>query len=119
VKKVVRYYGTHRTGDLLCRSWLDGTQAFYAGRSNIGWTKAWRCPGEPIPKNIVVDLDRDAAALIALWLQIYGGDPIPARVEASPATATLAAAMVTQLRSEFKESANPCPMSNCQGDWGG
>jgi hypothetical protein len=62
---------------------------------------------EPIRKDIVVDLDRDAAALIALWLQIYGGDPIPARVEASPATAALAAAMVTQLRSEFKESANP------------
>lgn len=59
-----------------------------------------------IPKEIVVDLDRDAAALIALWLQIYGGDPIPAQVEASSVTAMLAAAMVAQLRSEFAESAN-------------
>jgi hypothetical protein len=60
-----------------------------------------------IQQDIVVDLDRDAAALIALWLQIWGGDPIPARVEASPATAALAAAMVTQLRSEFREPASP------------
>lgn len=62
-----------------------------------------------IPKEIVVDLDRDAAALIALWLQIYGGDPIPAQVEASPTTAMLAGAMVAQLRSEFAESAKLLP----------
>jgi hypothetical protein len=70
---------------------------------------AWRCLVTAIPKEIVVDLDRDAAALIALWLQIYGGDPIPAQVEASPATATLAAAMVAQLRSEFAQSTKPLP----------
>jgi hypothetical protein len=64
-----------------------------------------------IPTEIIADLDRDAAALIALWIEIYGGggDPIPAQVEASPATAALAAAMVAQLRSEFTQSTGPLP----------
>jgi hypothetical protein len=55
----------------------------------------------------IVDLQRDAAALIALWLLIHDGDPPPEQVEPSAATAVLAAAMVTQLRSEFSESTKP------------
>jgi hypothetical protein len=70
---------------------------------------AWRCPVNRIPTEIIADLDRDAAALIALWIEIYGGDPIPAQVEASPATAALAAAMVAQLRSEFTQSTGSLP----------
>jgi len=46
-------------------------------------------------------LDRDASALIALWLQIYGGDPIPARTEVSPAAGLAATALVTQLSAEL------------------
>jgi hypothetical protein len=61
----------------------------------------------PIPREIVADLERDAAALIALWLLIHDGDPPPQQVEPGTATAALAAAMVVQLRSEFTASANP------------
>jgi len=57
-------------------------------------------------------LDRDAAALIALWLQIYGGDPPPGQVEVSPATSMLAAAMVTQLSTEYRASV--APLTNAQ-----
>jgi hypothetical protein len=58
----------------------------------------------PIPTEIV-DLERDAGALIALWLLIHDGDPPPQEVEPGAATAALAAAMVMQLRSEFAASA--------------
>jgi hypothetical protein len=61
------------------------------------------------PGSFIADLDRDAAALIALWIEIYDGDPILAQVEVSPATAALAAAMVAQLRSEFTQSTGPLP----------
>ena len=50
-------------------------------------------------------LERDAAALIALWLQIYGGDPPPQEVIVSPALGMVATAIVTQLRGEFGASA--------------
>ncbi|HUA31587.1 MAG TPA: hypothetical protein VMC03_22100 [Streptosporangiaceae bacterium] len=46
-------------------------------------------------------LNRDAAALIALWLQIYGGDPPPQNTEISPAAGLVAAALVTQLTAEL------------------
>jgi hypothetical protein len=46
-------------------------------------------------------LNRDAAALIALWLQIYGGDPPPQQTEVSPASGLIAAALVTQLTAEL------------------
>jgi hypothetical protein len=61
---------------------------------------------EPIRRGILLDLERDAAVLIGIWLRIHGGDPPPAQVELSPAAAVLAAAMVAQLRSEFSESAS-------------
>jgi hypothetical protein len=56
---------------------------------------------------IFAELDRDAAALIALWFQINGGDPPPEPVEVSPVTAMVATAMVAQLRSEFGPSTAP------------
>jgi hypothetical protein len=46
-------------------------------------------------------LNRDAAALIALWLQIYGGDPPPQTTEVSAASGLIAAALVTQLTAEL------------------
>jgi hypothetical protein len=57
---------------------------------------------EPTSRVVFADLDRDAAALIALWLQIHGGDPLPEPVGISPAAAMIATAMVAQLRSELK-----------------
>jgi hypothetical protein len=60
-----------------------------------------------ISREIFVDLERDVAAFIALWLLIHDGDPPPEQVGPSAATAALAAAMVIQLRSEFTESAKP------------
>jgi len=64
---------------------------------------------EPTSKVIFADLNRDAAALIALWTQIHGGDPPPEPVEVSPAAAMIATAMVAQLRSEFKPMTAPLP----------
>jgi hypothetical protein len=46
-------------------------------------------------------LNRDAAVLIALWLQVYGGDPPPRRTEACPASGLAAAALVTQLTADL------------------
>ena len=46
-------------------------------------------------------LNRDAAALIALWLQIYGGDPPPQQIEVSSASGLVAAALVAQLNAEL------------------
>lgn len=46
-------------------------------------------------------LNRDAAALIALWFQIYGGDPPPQQVEVSSTAGLIAAALVTQLNAEL------------------
>jgi hypothetical protein len=60
-------------------------------------------------------LDRDAATFIALWLQIYGGDPPPQQVEATPATGMIAAAMVTQLRNEYGASTAPLSDSELAG----
>jgi hypothetical protein len=56
---------------------------------------------------IFAELDRDAAALIALWFQINGGDPPPEPVEVSPATALAATGLVAQLRSEFGPATAP------------
>jgi hypothetical protein len=61
----------------------------------------------PISREIFVDLERDVAALIALWLQIHDGDPPPEQVQPGAATAALAAALVMQLRSEFTASTKP------------
>ncbi|HEY3734989.1 MAG TPA: hypothetical protein VGL63_13850 [Streptosporangiaceae bacterium] len=52
-----------------------------------------------------MELQRDGAALIALWLAIHGGDPAP--IQISPATALLAAALVAQLGEEAGEIARP------------
>jgi hypothetical protein len=60
-------------------------------------------------------LDRDAATLIALWLQIYGGDPPPQQVEATPTTGMIAAAIVTQLRAEYGVSTAPLSDSELAG----
>jgi hypothetical protein len=46
-------------------------------------------------------LNRDTAALIALWLQIYGGDPPPGKMEVSSASGLIAAALVAQLNAEL------------------
>jgi hypothetical protein len=62
---------------------------------------------EPTSRVVFADLDRDAAALIALWTQIHGGDPPPEPVEISPAAAMIATAMVAQLRSELKPRTAP------------
>lgn len=46
-------------------------------------------------------LERDAASFIALWLEIYGGDPPPEAVEAGPAISALVTGIVAQLRADF------------------
>jgi len=56
---------------------------------------------------IDVTLSRDAAALVALWLQIYGGDPPPQEVQLSPTLSLAAAALVAQLSEEYRPSAEP------------
>jgi hypothetical protein len=56
---------------------------------------------------ITASVGTDAAALIALWLAIHGGDPAPGPVTPSAATALLAATLVTQLSQEFGEAARP------------
>jgi hypothetical protein len=56
---------------------------------------------------IYAELERDAAAFIALWFQINGGDPQPEPVEVSLATMMAATGLVAQLRSEFAPSAVP------------
>jgi hypothetical protein len=46
-------------------------------------------------------LERDAASFIALWLEIYGGDPPPEAVEVGAATSALVTGIVAQLRADF------------------
>lgn len=46
-------------------------------------------------------LNRDAAALIALWLDIHGGDPPPQEVEVSATAGLMATALVAQLNVEL------------------
>jgi len=52
-------------------------------------------------------LARDAAAIIALWLLIYGGDPPPKEVQVSPATGIMLSAAVAQLSAELGRGAPP------------
>jgi hypothetical protein len=54
-----------------------------------------------------LELERDAAAMIALWLLIHGGDPAPGEVEVSEATSILVSGVVAQLNAEFADIARP------------